>query len=34
LLGNHIGLLSDIGTGVVDFFYELVKGPVEFGQVS
>jgi hypothetical protein len=36
ILGNPIGLLNDLGTGVVDFFYEpaqgIVNGPISATQ--
>ena len=36
ILGNPIGLLNDLGTGVVDFFYEpaqgMVNGPISAGE--
>lgn len=36
LLGNPIGLLNNLGTGVVDFFYEpahgMIKGPIGAGK--
>ncbi|KAG2373405.1 hypothetical protein C9374_012144 [Naegleria lovaniensis] len=36
IIGNPIGLFSDIGTGVVDFFYEpasaITKSPEEFAS--
>jgi hypothetical protein len=35
-LGNPISIMSNIGTGVKDFFYEpiagIVHGPKEFGK--
>lgn len=34
MLGNPVGLVNNLGTGVVDFFYEpaqgLVKSPKDF----
>ena len=36
ILGNPIGLLNNLGTGVVDFFYEpahgMIKGPIGAGK--
>lgn len=36
ILGNPIGLLNDLGTGVVDFFYEpaqgIINGPISAGE--
>ena len=36
ILGNPIGLLNNLGTGVVDFFYEpahgVIKGPIGVGK--
>ena len=36
ILGNPIGLLNDLGTGVVDFFYEpaqgMINGPISAGE--
>eukprot|EP00736_Rhodelphis_marinus_P007126 Rmarinus@m.9219 len=35
LLGNPVGLMSNVGTGVIDFFYEpaqgITKSPADFG---
>lgn len=36
ILGNPVGLLNNLGTGVVDFFYEpahgMIKGPIGAGK--
>ena len=36
MLGNPVGLVQNLGTGVLDFFYEpaqgLVKSPKDFGM--
>lgn len=36
-LGNPVGLINNLGTGVYDFFYQpavgLVSSPEEFGKV-
>lgn len=36
VLGNPVGLVSSLGSGVMDFFYEpakgLVKSPKDFGK--